>query len=205
MGISLRPGGKETAGARAAPGDEGRKTTPPWRWGYPLFGALCLAWLLLRSGRKPSRMRYPCQQAAAVHSTWDQRGMTNTDVVRGLITAILEHPDGFTGEVVLVENCEGGPDYDHVYNNAENPAQSFRAVVDSYGDPGRVSASSWWSFTDDAVYEFDSGDGPGRPRLLRGQIRSLPHKRLRAARSGNAFQRGDQPLPRWFAQHRVRV
>ena len=266
-----------------------------------MFGALCLAWLLLRSGRKPSRLGYPCQQAAAINSTWllaalgagvahalsaragkrwfvpvltvilvaslcvvvgggpvaeavgedvpdlgearmravslvpetwtasepggahgvfvvnhvpipaagsphhpgvealirfldeggvslyrsgadypgagpegiiapddvvlikvngawDQRGMTNTDVVHGLITAVLEHPDGFTGEVVLVENCEGGPDYYHVYNNAENPAQSFQAVVDSYGDPGRVSTSSWWSFTDNAVYEFDSGD-----------------------------------------------
>ncbi|RJP32020.1 MAG: DUF362 domain-containing protein, partial [Actinobacteria bacterium] len=277
-------------------------TTGIWAWAYPLFSALCLGWLLLRSGRKPSRLRYPCQQAAAVHSTWllaaagaglahalsrragrrrwliplltlallasfslvagggtaveavgegvpdlgevharaaalvpeawtastpggghdvfvvdhvpvppagspyhqgvealvrlmdeggvslyrssadypgagpdgivspddvvllkvnaawDQRGMTNTDVVHGLVTAILRHPDGFTGEVVLVENCEGGPDYTHALNNAENPAQSFQAVVDSYGDPARVSASSWWSFTDNAVYEFNSGD-----------------------------------------------
>jgi len=273
-----------------------------FRWVYPLFSAICLAWLLLRSGRKPSRLRYPCQQAAAIHSTWllaaagaglahalsrrkgrrrwlvpllalfviaslsltlgggpaleaagrsvpdlvdaqaraaslqpkawtsvqpggghdifvvdhvpvpaagsphhqgvealmrlmdeggvslyrssadypgagpegiiatddvvlikvngawDQRGMTNTDVIHGLITAVLQHPDGFTGEVVLVENCEGGPDYYHTYNNAENPAQSFQAVVDSYGDPAKVSTSSWWSFTDNAVYEFDSGD-----------------------------------------------
>ncbi len=93
-----------------------------------------------------------------VNAAWDQRGMTNTDVVRGLISAVLRHPDGFTGEVVLVENCEGGPDYDQVRNNAEDPSQSFQAVVDSYADPARVSASSWWSFTDNAVYEFDSGD-----------------------------------------------
>ena len=286
----------------ASPRPDSKRKTLIWRWGYPLFSALCLAWLLVRSGRKPSRLHYPCQQAAAAHSTWvlaalgavfvhvlsarkrgrrwlvpvltlallaslsvvvggapaaeavgestpdlgeararaaslvpkawtaaqpggghdvfvvdhvpvpaagsphhqgvqalirfldeggvslyksaadfpgagldgiiaatdvvlikvnaawDQRGMTNTDVVHGLITAILEHPDGFTGEVVLVENCEGGPDYNQVYNNAENPAQSFQAVVNSYGDPGRVSTSSWWSFTDNAVYEFDSGD-----------------------------------------------
>ncbi|MDD3717513.1 MAG: DUF362 domain-containing protein, partial [Actinomycetota bacterium] len=283
-----------------------------WRWGYPLFSALCLAWLLLRSGRKPSRLRYPCQQAAAVHSTWalaaaaavlahalsparrrrllpvlvslllaslclligggpvaeavgesvpdldgararaaslvpaawtasapgsshdvfvvshvpaaapgsayhqgvralvrlmdesgtslyrsgsdfpgagpegivsaddvvlikvnaawDQRGMTNTDVVRGLIAAILDHPDGFSGEVVLVENCEGGPDYDQVYNNAEDPAQSFRAVVNSFGDPARVSCSSWWSFTDDHVYEFDLGDMRQGYVLLGGNV-----------------------------------
>ena len=268
---------------------------------YPLFSLLCLLWLILRSGRKPSRLRYPCQQAAMVHSgwilslggavlarrigarfparkwiiipivalllwlpladwgesgragvkdvnadleaarsraaalvpeawqaadaedahhvfvvdhvpvpspadphhpgvrglvrlmwegglnfyrsdryypgagpdgiidrndvvlikvnaAWDQRGMTNTDLVKGLITAILEHPDGFTGEVVIVENCEGGPDYMQRYNNAENIYQSFQAVVDSFGDPARVSASSWWSFTDNAVYEFEAGD-----------------------------------------------
>jgi hypothetical protein len=93
-----------------------------------------------------------------VNAAWDQRGMTNTDLVKGLITAVLEHPDGFTGEVVLVENCKGGPDYAQRYNNAENIYQSFQAVVDSFGDPSRVSALSWWSFTDNAVYEFDSGD-----------------------------------------------
>jgi hypothetical protein len=275
----------------------GRIPTVIWRWAYAVFSVLCLAWLVLRSGRRPSRLRYPCQQAAILHSTWivaaagaaliqvmgrgkrrlvpvltllllaslcfvagggplavgegvpalaeararaaslipeawtasdpgaghdvfvvdhvpvppagspyhqgvgdlirlmgetgkyfyrstacspgagpdgiissndvvlikvngawDQRGMTNTDVVHGLISAVLGHPDGFTGEVVLVENCEGGPDYTHVYNNAENTAQSFQAVVNSYGDPGRVSTSSWWSFTDEAVYEFESGD-----------------------------------------------
>ncbi|MBU2687706.1 MAG: DUF362 domain-containing protein [Actinobacteria bacterium] len=94
-----------------------------------------------------------------VNAAWDQRGMTNTDVVRGIIAAVLSHPDGFTGEVVVVENCEGGVDYLQQYNNAENTAQSFQAVVDSFGDPARVSASSWWSFTDAAVNDFDTGDG----------------------------------------------
>jgi len=93
-----------------------------------------------------------------VNAAWDQRGMTNTDLVRGLIAAVLAHPDGFTGEVVLVENCEGGPDYDQVYNNAEDVRQSFRAVVNGFGDPSRVSASSWWSFTDERVGEFEEGD-----------------------------------------------
>ena len=271
-----------------------------WKWLYPVFAAGCLAWLVLRTGRKPSRFSYPCQQAAAFHSAWlipaaglllartvrservrrslsavlvvamlaflavglggdppavavgesagdlarsravassmtpaawnggqadgshdvavvnhvpapsggphhsgvdalvhllaeggvhffrsdadafcaapdgiiapddvvllkvnaafSERGMTNTDVVKGLIAAILEHPDGFTGEVVVVENCEGGPDYNQQYNNADNIYQSFQVVVDSFGDPSRVSSSSWWSFTDNLVGEFDTGD-----------------------------------------------
>lgn len=94
-----------------------------------------------------------------VNAAWDQRGMTNTDVVRGIITAVLSHPDGFTGEVVVVENCEGGVDYLQQYNNAEDTGQTFQSVVDSYGDPGKVSASSWWSFTDTMVNDFDLGDG----------------------------------------------
>jgi hypothetical protein len=93
-----------------------------------------------------------------VNTAWSQRGMTNTDVVRGLITAILAHPDGFTGEVVLVDNCEGGTDFNQQYNNAEDIYQSFQSVVNSYGDPGRVSTSSWWAFTDEHVADFDTGD-----------------------------------------------
>ena len=267
-----------------------------WKIAYPFFALLCLAWVVLRSGRKPSRLRYPCQQAALANSTWilaglgvgflhlarrnrdrwrkifpvlaviavcfplilggvsvttasafdiaaarerasslqpaawsgadsdgshdvflvtnapgpqgahhpavdalirllgegglpfyesaadypgagtggliapndvvllkvnaawDQRGMTNTDIIKGLISAILDHPDGFSGEVVIVENCEGGPDYSQALNNAENTSQSFQAVVSSFGDPSRVSTSSWWSFTDNLVYEYDGGD-----------------------------------------------
>lgn len=34
-----------------------------WRNSF-LLGLLSLAWLLLRSGAKPSRLNYPCQQAA---------------------------------------------------------------------------------------------------------------------------------------------
>jgi uncharacterized protein (DUF362 family) len=42
-----------------------------------------------------------------VNCQWKCRGTTNTDVVRGLIQRILEHPDGFAGEVVIVENGQG--------------------------------------------------------------------------------------------------
>lgn len=93
-----------------------------------------------------------------VNAAFRERGMTNTDVVKGLIAAILNHPDGFTGEVVIVENCEGGQDYNQQYNNAENIYQSFNAVVDSFNDRSRVSTSSWWSFTDTVVEEYGSGD-----------------------------------------------
>ena len=71
-----------------------------------------------------------------VNCQWKCRGTTNTDVLRGLIHRILEHPDGFNGEVVVFENgqdrggfdglTQGGSAYakwpevdDKVYVNAE--------------------------------------------------------------------------------------
>lgn len=42
-----------------------------------------------------------------VNCQWKCRGATNTDVIRGLIHRILQHPDGFDGEVVIVENGQG--------------------------------------------------------------------------------------------------
>ncbi len=42
-----------------------------------------------------------------VNAQWKHRGMTNIDVMRGLIQRILDHPEGFGGEVVLFENGQG--------------------------------------------------------------------------------------------------
>ena len=38
-----------------------------------------------------------------VNAQWKYRGATNSDVIRGLIQRILEHPDGFSGEIVIFE------------------------------------------------------------------------------------------------------
>lgn len=42
-----------------------------------------------------------------VNCQWKCRGTTNTDVLRGLIYRVLEHPEGFGGEVVIFENGQG--------------------------------------------------------------------------------------------------
>jgi hypothetical protein len=44
-----------------------------------------------------------------VNAQWKCRGGTNTDMLRGLIHRILQHPDGFNGEVVIFENGQGRP------------------------------------------------------------------------------------------------
>jgi hypothetical protein len=85
-----------------------------------------------------------------VNAQWKYRGCTNSDVIRGLIQKILEHPDGFSGEVVIVENGQGrgslNCDTDASYGNSEvhanavNAGHSFKYLVDQvFADP-RVSA-----------------------------------------------------------------
>jgi uncharacterized protein (DUF362 family) len=74
-----------------------------------------------------------------VNAQWKYRGCTNSDVVRGLIQRILEHPDGFHGEVVIVENgqgngslaCDTSSSYadDGVHANAQNESHSFLWLV----------------------------------------------------------------------------
>jgi len=86
-----------------------------------------------------------------VNAQWKYRGCTNSDVVRGLIQRVLEHPDGFDGEIVLFENGQGGGSLDcdttwggqypdtSVHANAENESHSFSHLVDTvFADP-RVS------------------------------------------------------------------
>ena len=39
-----------------------------------------------------------------VNSQWDERGGTNTDLVKSIIKAIIDHPDGWKGEIVVADN-----------------------------------------------------------------------------------------------------
>jgi hypothetical protein len=52
-----------------------------------------------------------------VNCQWKCRGATNTDVIRGLIHRILQHPDGFDGEVVIFENGQGVGAFDGYPNH----------------------------------------------------------------------------------------
>jgi len=86
-----------------------------------------------------------------VNAQWKYRGCTNSDVVRGLVQRILEHPDGFDGEVVIFENGQGGGSLDcdtmwggrypdtGVHANAEDEAHSFSHLVDRVFADSRVS------------------------------------------------------------------
>lgn len=75
-----------------------------------------------------------------VNAQWKYRGCTNSDLIRGLIQRILDHPDGFAGEVVLFENGQSrgslNCDMDRPYGdssvraNANNEKHSFQYLIE---------------------------------------------------------------------------
>ncbi|MCP3974483.1 MAG: hypothetical protein GY720_08320, partial [bacterium] len=57
-----------------------------WRWfatNTIISGTLALIWLLLRSGSKPSRFTYPCQQAAISTATLAFGGPVVAAIIAG--------------------------------------------------------------------------------------------------------------------------
>jgi uncharacterized protein (DUF362 family) len=86
-----------------------------------------------------------------VNAQWKYRGCTNSDVIRGLIQRILDHPDGFTGEVVIVENGQGRGSLNgdtsaayegdtSVHANANKRTHTFLHLVNTVFAGQRVSA-----------------------------------------------------------------
>jgi hypothetical protein len=84
-----------------------------------------------------------------VNAQWKYRGCTNSDLIRGLIQKILDHPDSFTGEIVIFENGQGrgslhcdtmGGEYPiGVHANAEDESHSFVYLVDTIFKDPRIS------------------------------------------------------------------
>ncbi|MEM2904955.1 MAG: DUF362 domain-containing protein [Candidatus Bathyarchaeia archaeon] len=100
-----------------------------------------------------------------VNSQWDERGGTNTDLLKALIQALVDHPDGFTGEVVVADNGQAqygsagaGGSLTWARNNAEDRSQSAQKVVDSFSGYYRVSTYLWDRITAKRVDEYAEGD-----------------------------------------------
>ena len=85
-----------------------------------------------------------------VNAQWKYRGCTNSDLIRGLIQRILDHPDGFNGEVVIFENgqgrgslnCDTSSSYGgdtSVHANANNDSHTFLYLVNTVFNNPRVS------------------------------------------------------------------
>ena len=93
-----------------------------------------------------------------VNSQWDQRGGTNTDLLKELIGLILTHPEGFVGEIVVADNGQGRGSLNWKRNNAVNESQSAEAVVALYSNKYRVSTYLWDNIANREVKEYADGD-----------------------------------------------
>ena len=96
-----------------------------------------------------------------INYQWSERGGTNTDLLRGLIYRLLDHPDTFAGEIAVCENAQfaSTSGFDRPYNNAETHGQSPRDVQRSFYDVGYpVSLFDWTAVRGVSVDEYSTGD-----------------------------------------------
>jgi len=96
-----------------------------------------------------------------INYQWDERGGTNTDLLRGLIRAIVDHPDSFSGEVVVCENAQFNSvnNFDQPNNNAQDTSLSPHDVVVGFQNQGyTVSHYDWTSIRYTSVDEYSEAD-----------------------------------------------
>lgn len=89
---------------------------------------------------------------------WDFRNTTSTDRIKGLIWRILQHPDGFTGEILVGDNTQwasiGEGD-----NNSEDSNQSILDVINTFYSKGYpVYLFEWKNIMNNVVTEYSDGD-----------------------------------------------
>ena len=104
-----------------------------------------------------------------INYQWSGRGGSNTDVLNGLIRAIVDHPDGFTGEVAVGENTQFAPteNFDRSGNNAQVATLSPRDVVEGFQDQGyHVSINDWRRLNSSERIENESCDQGGQGYVL---------------------------------------
>jgi len=101
-----------------------------------------------------------------INCQWAERGGTNTDLIRSVIEMIVNHPDGFTGEIIIADNGQAqygserrGGSLSWANANSADRRQSVMDVVRSFQAGGyRVTGVLWDDFTTVKVQEFASGD-----------------------------------------------
>ncbi|MCL2367071.1 MAG: DUF362 domain-containing protein [Oscillospiraceae bacterium] len=101
-----------------------------------------------------------------INAQWAERGGTNTDLIARVIEAILAHPDGFAGEVIIADNGQAqhgtnrrGGSLDWSQPNSACRSQSVLDVINAFQAQGyRVTGSLWDEFTTVRVGEFSAGD-----------------------------------------------
>jgi len=100
-----------------------------------------------------------------INCQWHQRGGTNTDLVKSVVNAIVKHPEGFEGEIIIADNGQSqygpfrkGGSVEWAENNAVDTAQSVLMVAESFAKDYKVSALTWDAITGKEVGDYSQGD-----------------------------------------------
>ncbi|MGY5854311.1 MAG: DUF362 domain-containing protein [Candidatus Thorarchaeota archaeon] len=92
-----------------------------------------------------------------VNGQWPYRGGTNTDLVKSVITAIVNHPDGFTGEIVIADNGQGQGSMTYEDANSFHHNQSNQEVADMF-ESYDVSTLVWDTLRSSTVDDYNDAD-----------------------------------------------
>ena len=101
-----------------------------------------------------------------INGQWAERGGTNTDLLASVIQAIIDHPEGFRGEIIVSDNGQAqfgsqgrGGSLDWRNANSMDRQTSTLDVIRNFQSRGhRVTGVLWDEFTTVRVGEFSSGD-----------------------------------------------
>jgi len=93
-----------------------------------------------------------------INSQWDRRGGTHTDLIKSIINAIIAHPTGFTGEVVIADNGQGLGSMDYSNPNSYYKNQTTHDVADFFTPEWDVSTILWDDLRYSTVDDYDAGD-----------------------------------------------
>lgn len=91
---------------------------------------------------------------------WDFRNTTSADRVKGVIWQVLNHPDGFNGEIIVCDNTQdNGTGINQDDNNSEDINQSVIDVVNTFYSKGYpVYLLDWNTMWGDVASEYSTGD-----------------------------------------------
>jgi hypothetical protein len=93
-----------------------------------------------------------------INEEWPCRGGTNTDILKELIQALVGHPEGFVGEIIVADNGQWQGSMDWQQSNAEDTSQSTQDVVDVFSKNFSVSTYTWIPIRGTRVDEYSEGD-----------------------------------------------
>ena len=101
-----------------------------------------------------------------VNGQWNERGGTNTDLIKSILEAIVRHPDRFNGEIIIADNGQGtgrgatgsGGSFTWPDNNAMDTSQSIQKVVNSLCCSSNISTYLWDNIAFKRVSEYSDGD-----------------------------------------------